>query len=146
MKFATRFNPPMGQQLDQSGQKSRTVQSEKDNCDINHIMERFNRTGKLPTMQTLPPNYGDARVVDFQTAQQIVKDAKTQFNQLPANTRKAFGNDPQAFLEALNNDSVENQQQLLKLGILVPRKKTPEEVLNEIALNTKKDEIIVDKK
>lgn len=137
MKFNTRFNPPIGSQLDQSGQKSRTVQSEADACDINKIMERFNRTGKLPTLQTAPARYGDARVVDFATAQAIVKEAKDQFNSLPALTRKHFGNDPQAFLEALNDQSPDNAKALLKLGILIERKPTPEEVLNRIAENTK---------
>lgn len=137
MKFYTRFNPPEGSTIDQSEQKSRTVQSESDQCDINKIMERFNRSGKLPSMQTIPAQYGDARVVDFATAQQIVKDAKNQFASLPAQTRKHFGNDPQAFLNALNDQSEDNQKNLLKLGILVERKPTPEEVLSRIAENTK---------
>ena len=87
-------------------------------------------------MQTQPAQYGDARVVDFQTAQSIVKAAKSQFAELPAKTRKAFGNDPQAFLSALNDTSDENVANLLKLGILVERKPTPEDVLNQIARNT----------
>lgn len=137
MKFQSRYETPLSVQFDQKDQKSRTVQSEKDNCDINKIMERFDRTGKLPVTQVQPPRYGDARVVDFATAQQIVKEAKDQFNSLPATTRKAFGNDPQAFLNALNDDSKENAEALLKLGILIPRKETPEEILQRIAENTK---------
>lgn len=136
MKFKSNYQPSQGSEIDQTGQKSRTVQSEADNCDINKIMERFNRTGKLPTMQTQPARYGDARVVDFATAQAIVMDAKNQFNELPAKTRKAFGNDPQAFLQALNDTSEENEKNLLKLGILIEKKPTPEDVLNQIALNT----------
>jgi len=146
MKFATRFEPAMGSKIDQQGQKSRVVQSEADSCDINKIMERFNRTGKLPVMQTQPARYGDARVVDFATAQQIVKDAKDQFASLPASTRKYFGNDPQAFLEALKAPSEEDADKLLKLGILVPRKLTTDQVLEQIAQNTKPVEIIADKK
>ncbi|UYD39238.1 MAG: internal scaffolding protein [Wigfec virus K19_170] len=136
MKFQTRYETPLSVQFDQTGQKSKTVQSEKDNCDINKIMERFNRTGKLPAMQVQPPQYADARVVDFQTAQQIVKDAKEQFQALPSQARKAFGNDPQAFLEAINDTSEDNAKALLKLGILIPRKPSPEEVLTQIAINT----------
>lgn len=136
IKFKSNYEPSSGSEFNQEGQKSRTRQSEADNCDINKIMERFNRTGKLPLMQSRPAQYGDARVVDFATAQQIVKDAKNQFGELPAKTRKAFGNDPQAFLEALNDTSDENLANLKKLGILVERKATPEEILNQIALNT----------
>lgn len=137
MKFFTRFdtnpNPPVS---DQSGEVSLTCQSEADQCDINKIMERFNRTGKLPTMQTQPAQYGDARVVDFQAAQALISDAKTQFLALPSKTRKAFGNDPQAFLDAIGDQSEDNVEQLKKLGILVPKKATAEELLNQIALNT----------
>jgi len=145
-KFKSNYEPSSGSVMDQSGQISRTRQSEADNCDINKIMERFNRSGKLPTMQTQPARYGDARVVDFQAAQQIVKEAKNQFAELPAKTRKYFGNDPQAFLNALNDTSDDNVKQLFKLGILVERKATPEEVLNQIALNTKPVEKILDEK
>lgn len=146
MQFATKFKPAMGSRIDQTGQKSRTLQSEASSCDINLIMERFNRSGKLPVIQTLPPRYGDARVVDFATAQEIVKQAKNQFNELPATTRKHFGNDPQAFLEALNDTSEDNAKNLLKLGILVPRKASAEEVLNQIAQNTKPVEKTTDLK
>lgn len=139
-KFYTRYDAPEGSSIDQSEQKSRTVQSEADSCDINKIMERFNRTGKLPRMQELPAKYGDARVVDYATAQQIVIDAKAQFMQLPGMTRKAFGNDPKNFLEAIADTSIENQEKLLKLGILIEKKASPEEVLNQIAQNTKKEE------
>ena len=50
MKFFTRFDAPEGSKIDQTGQKSKTRQSEADACDINKIMERFNRTGRLPMM------------------------------------------------------------------------------------------------
>lgn len=146
MKFYTRFSPPEGSTLCQKDETSKTVQSELDSCDINKIMERFDRTGKLPTLQVAPPRYGDARVVDFATAQQIVKEAKEQFNSLPALTRKQFGNDPQAFLEALNDPSEDNVKNLLKLGVIVQKKETPEEVLSRIAENTKTSEKITEVK
>lgn len=146
MKIYSRYDLPKGSKLDQTGQKSRTRQSEAESCDINKIMERFNRTGKLPMMQTQPALYGDSRVVDFQTAQEIIKDAKDQFQALPAKTRKAFGNDPQAFLNAIGDTSEDNIAQLLKLGILVPRKETPEDVLKQIAINTAPPEKIADPK
>jgi phage internal scaffolding protein len=139
MEFKTRYNPYKGSVIDQSGEKSMTLQSEADSCDINKIMELFNRTGKLPSMQQRPAQYGDARVVDYATAQQIIMDAKAQFMELPAKARKAFANDPQLFLEAIGDQSPENAEKLKKLGILIEIKKSPEEVLEEIAQNTKKE-------
>ena len=137
MKFNTRFDLPVSKPFDQTGEESLTRQSEADGCDINLIMERFNRTGKLPAMQSIPPKFGDSRVVDYMTAQNIVKEAKEQFEALPSNVRKAFGNDPANFLDAIADQSEENAQKLLKLGILVPRKESPEEMLLRIANNTK---------
>lgn len=138
-KIYSKYDRPMGSTIDQSGQRSRTRQSEKDNCDINKIMERFNRTGQLPQMRTTPPQYGDARIVDYQTAQQIIKDAKSAFNELPAKVRQEFGHDPQNYLQALSDTSKDNVQKLLKLGILIEREEEPKEVLKRIASNTKKD-------
>lgn len=139
MKFYTKYSPPMGSTIDQTGQKSKTRQSEMDSCDINKIMERFNRTGQLPQIQSLPPQYGDARVVDYATAMDIVKTAKDAFNALPAKTRQYFGHDPQAYLKGIQDHSEENVKQLLKLGILVERQETPEMVLKTIAKNTEKE-------
>lgn len=139
-KFYTRFDPPMGSELNQEGQTSKVRQSEKDNCDINKIMERFNRTGQLPQVKQIPPRYGDAIPVDYATALNIVKESKDSFNQLPAKARQYFGHDPQNFMIALQDTSPENTKKLLELGILQIRKQTPEDTLQQIAENTKKPE------
>jgi len=146
IKLVKRQNGTTSVRIFCDGSKSKVRKSQKDECDINKIMERFNRTGKLPTMQTRPPQYGDARVLDYQGAQNLIKEAKQQFMALPAIARKAFGNDPQVFLEAINDNSQENVEKLLKLGILIPRKESPEEVLNRIAENTKPAEKSADLK
>lgn len=159
MKFFTRFNRPKHPGLSftvidpKSGEitplPSLTVQSEKDSCDINKIMERFNRTGQLPHMISRAPTYGDARVVDYQTAQQIVIDAQKQFNSLPSATRKHFGNDPQNFMSAISdayeNPSEEKTRKLLDLGILMEVKESSDQILSRIAKNTEKEEKSVQK-
>lgn len=139
-KFYTRFDPPMGSELNQEGQSTKVRQSEKDNCDINKIMERFNRTGQLPSVKQIPPRYGEAIPVDYQTALQIVKESKDAFNQLPAKARQYFGHDPQNFMLALQDTSEDNTKKLLELGILQTIKPTPEDTLQQIAENTKKSE------
>lgn len=139
MTFKTRYDRTKKVTLNQKGEKSKTRQSEADSCDINKIMERFNRTGQLPRMQSLPPQYGDARIVDYQTAMQIVKDSNDAFMQLPATTRRHFGDSPQNFMSALQDPSDDMKKQLLKLGVLVERKPDEKELLNAIAKNTSKD-------
>lgn len=149
MKFQTRFDHFNRPGLSFEGTKSMTVQSEKDNCDINKIMERFNRTGQLPHMVTHPPSYGDARLCDFQTAKQIVIDAQNEFNKLPSSTRKYFGNDPQNFLNAITDafqsPSDDKTKKLLDLGLLVQRDESEKDTLKRIAKNTEKEKSDVQK-
>jgi len=119
-----------------SEKPNRTRQSEADSADINKIMERFERTGKLPAMQTLPPQYGEPQLVSYDTALNMVRQANDQFNALPANTRKYFNHNPQLFLEAISNVTEENYPALKKLGIYVERQKTTDDLLTELVKNT----------
>lgn len=138
MKFKNRYSPSQGRVLDQTGEESLTRQSEADSCDINKIMERFTRTGQLPVTVNIPARYGDARIPDFQTAQQIVNDAKNAFNELPAKVRQHFGHDPKNFLEALNSPSPEVVDLFLQNGVAIEREESPQQVLKQIAKNTEK--------
>lgn len=138
MKFYTKYDRPDADfSLDQKGEPSLTRQSEADAVDINKIMERFDRTGQLPISMKMLPRYGDARVVDFQTAKQIVIEAESAFNDLPAKTRQYFGHDLQNLSNAISDSSEENAQKLLELGILIPKEIEPIQVLQEIASNLK---------
>lgn len=94
---------------------SKTVQSEKDNADINVIVKRFGVTGQLPTNVRVP-RFGDFDTVnDFQTAMNAVREAQTSFMAMPAAVRARFGNDPQAFLEFCGDEK--NIDELRKLGL-----------------------------
>lgn len=135
IQFHTRFNPPKDPGFKTDGE-SLTRQSEADACDINKIMERFDRTGQLPTVMKAAPMYGDARIVDFQTAKQIVIEAENQFKELSPEARKYFNHDPQNLLNAITDASETVQNKLLELGILVQREETPQDVLKQIAKNT----------
>lgn len=142
--FYSKLNKPKGSVIDQSKEVSKTRQSEQDSTDINKIMERFNRSGKLPAMQTKHPQYGDARSVPYDQALNIVKEAKEAFLKLPATTRKIFDNDP-AQLEAFLMDD-RNNQRAVELGLKDMVEPAPEVVLKEIAQNTKKEAAKADSK
>lgn len=139
-KFLTAFNRPKTQGV-LFAHPSRTRLEDADSCDINKIMERFNRTGQLTHVQKLPAQYGDAIPYDFQTAQNLIKEAKDQFMSLPSKVRKHFENDPQVFLAKLQEFEATGQseleQEFKSLGILVDRPKETISILEEIALNTR---------
>lgn len=155
MKFQTyRSNPPVdpGLRFDEVDEitgefktPSMTLQSEADACDINKIMERFDRTGQI-VFKYHQPQYGDARIVDFQTAKQIVIDAENEFNALPSKTRKYFGDSPEAYVKELsdalaNGVDEEAFKKYLDLGIALPRQETDGEKLDRIARNTEKETV-----
>lgn len=97
---------------------SMTKQSFKDECDINVIMRRYERTGVLPTPVGVAPQYADCSAVDFQEAMLQVADAKSLFNQLPARVRERFSNDPARMLEFC--EDARNAEEARKLGLLKP--------------------------
>lgn len=135
--FATRYSHTVKKQIDQTGQKSLVRTSEQAETDINVIMERFNRSGKLPAINQRQPRYGDARGVDYATALIVVKDAQEAFMKLPASTRKRFDNDPQEFEAFLADPS--NDPEAIKLGLKDLQGPSPEALLHEVAKNTRKE-------
>lgn len=86
------------------------VQSEKDACDVNKIVERALRTGIMP-VSTAQALYADvSNAVDYQSAVEMTLRAQEQFDALPVKTRNQFDNDVGKFLafaeKAENKDAV----------------------------------------
>lgn len=103
---------------------SLTDQSQKDDSDLNVLLERFRVTGQLPAPVRMP-EYGDfSGPRDLMTAVAILDDAKAQFMTLPAGFRASLGNDPARYLEYLADPK--NQDDLVKRGWLIPREKPVE--------------------
>lgn len=99
-----------------------TRQEFEPECEINNIMNKYQRTGVLTHINRFGAMYGDFDAVDFQTALQTIKDGEDMFAQLPSSTRKYFDNDPAAFMEFVNDP--ENIDKLVELGLAV---KAPEQ-------------------
>lgn len=107
-----------GVPLDAQGnpEPSLTVQSERDNCDINVIIDRFEKTGVLPVMSQQA--IGDVDLYDAPTYQEslnVVIAAQNAFDALPAKIRKEFDNDPAKFLAFVDNP--ENGDRMIELGL-----------------------------
>lgn len=102
---------------------SETRQEFKDECDINLLVARFEKTGSF--YNPLSPMKGEVRVPefldcsnlpDFLDAQKLIATANEQFAALPAVVRSACNNDPAALLAALN-DPVTRPQMASLLGM-----------------------------
>ncbi len=101
-----------------------TVQSFKDDCDINVIMDRHAKTG-LHSRSSLPLYQGDfASLPDFQEAQDIVRKATESFESLSPSLRARFANDPKILLSFLNDPA--NLEEARKLGLVKPKECQPQ--------------------
>lgn len=99
---------------------SRTKGSFAKEADINNIMERYTRTGQLPTLIKKEPSFGDfSKSIDYQESLNTVIKAQTQFDALPSATRKFFNHDPSRMLEFCADP--QNINQMIKLGLAIPK-------------------------
>lgn len=106
---------------------SLTQQQFKDECDINHIMQRYRETGFLTDPLkpgTARPQFGDfSTAADFMEAQNIIVRARENFEALPSQVRDEFGNDPVRMLAFLENES--NYERAVELGLVEKRPDPP---------------------
>lgn len=120
-KFFTAYNTPEGPTLtfpeETQTKKAATVQSAKDECDVNQILKRYETTGVLEHTRQFNGQYGDfSEIGDFQSAMQSVQVGREIFDTLPAQMREIFNNDPGNFLDAVVDP--DRNQELVELGIL----------------------------
>lgn len=114
-----------------------TRQSCKDECDINKIMHRYQKTGRLPELIKENPVYGDFSTAgDYQQSLETIKRAEEQFNALPSTIRSKFNNNPAEFLSFCENKN--NTPELIKMGLAID--KTPKTPKTQTQPNTNKEE------
>lgn len=105
-------------------QPSQTLQSFKDDADINCIIARYENTGVLvdpsvPVSRT--PQYGDySDLPTYQEAQNVIVAANSAFNSLSSKIRERFGNDPAAFFDFVRNlkEGSDEYVEAVNLGII----------------------------
>lgn len=93
---------------------SLTVQDEKDEADINYIVNKYADGQKgIMTLdlgdssQYAFLQFGDATLPgDYSTALELVSGVREEFYSLPAYVRAKFGHDPMNFINQLNNPEV----------------------------------------
>ena len=98
---------------------SLTQQQFKEESDINTIVDRFMKSGVLPTPVNMPQYVDFEGVFDFQSAMNVVRQADENFMRLDAKVRARFNNSPQDFLEFFANP--ENAAEAVRLGLAIPQ-------------------------
>lgn len=93
-----------------------TKQEFKAESDINTIMAQYMRTGELPKINEVAPQFLDVTDMDFQTHMNSIREAQELFDSLPSAIRNRFQNDPGAFID-FTSDEI-NRPELARMGLL----------------------------
>jgi len=96
---------------------SMTQQQFKNQCDVNQILKKFEKTGMISHTNNSQGTYADfSTVKNFHENLNMVLNAQSAFDSLPASIRKRFSNNPTSLLEFVSDDS--NYDEALSLGLI----------------------------
>lgn len=101
-----------------------TKQSMAKECDIDYILNQYQRTGVMTHVNPITPTYEDLpSEYDYQSAINTIMQAEAAFAELPAAVRDHFANDPARYLDAFNDEN--RADELRSLGLLKPAPAAP---------------------
>lgn len=107
-------------------QPSRTKQEFKDQCDVNHIMARYESTGLISHLAKGHPQFLDvSEIPDYQAMLDRMIAVGDFFMGLPAKIRDHFDNDPSVMMEAIGDP--ERRDEMVDLGLVELTEEAPEE-------------------
>lgn len=125
VKIYTLYDKPVIPGFDFSDVESMTLQSAKDECDINVLVRSL-----TPYDERIQPErfrYGDfSDAVDFREACDFILQAREDFQSLSSDIRKHFNHDPEQFLAFVSDEA--NFSRCVEMGIYeAPEALTPPE-------------------
>lgn len=94
---------------------SRTKQSQLKECDINLIMKKYQKTGIINHFNKHGAMYGEYAPLDLISAYETLERTNEMFLDLPAKVRARFKNQPEAFLEFVQDPK--NKEEMYELGL-----------------------------
>lgn len=102
---------------------SMTKQADAQETDINFIIKQYRNTGVVRHTSARLAQYSNTEAISFQDAMDYIARTTQEFEQLPADLRKRFGNDPTQLVEFMNDPA--NYDEAVKLGILEVKEHRP---------------------
>lgn len=118
-RVSVRFDEPMEMRSPNQpvpAFQSLTEQCHKDECDIHVIMKKFKEQGVITHVNAHKGTYGDyANAPSYHEAQNIIAEAASLFESVPAHIRAAMDNDPQQFVDFMQNPR--NRDEMKELGL-----------------------------
>lgn len=121
-------------QVDTGEKVERTIQSAKDECDLNVMVRRFGVTGVIMGIQPPPAMEEFGEIFDYQTAMNTIRKADESFAAMSAETRARFDNNAARFVKFCTDlddkGALKNLKELREMGLAVPEAVPgPEKVL-----------------
>lgn len=119
MRFKTIYDTYQEKKGIEFSEPTMTIQSEKDNCDINVIMNRYATCGTPLPYRTdgVQPVYADvSELGDYMENYQRCKQAEEMFNALPSALRKELDNNPANLLPFIQNEA--NRERCVEYGLI----------------------------
>ena len=119
MRFKTIFDTYQEKKGIEFSEPTMTIQSEKDNCDINVIMNRYATCGTPLPYRTdgVQPVYADvSELGDYMQNYQRCKQAEEMFNSLPSALRKELDNNPANLIPFIQDEK--NKERCYEYGLL----------------------------
>lgn len=119
MRFKTIFDTYEEKQGIIFKEPTMTIQSEKDNCDINVIMNRYATCGTPLPYRTdgVEPVYADvSELGDYMENFQRCKQAEEMFNSLPSALRKELDNNPANLIPFIQDKK--NESRCIEYGLI----------------------------
>lgn len=108
-------SPQLKSQIVFSG-NGKTKQEFRLEADINIIMARYQQTGVIDFVSKHQPRYQDVTGLDYYEAMLTVSESRSMFQDLPAQLRERFKNDPGQFLDYVQDP--DNTEEMRELGLL----------------------------
>lgn len=93
-----------------------TEQHHKQECDINHIIKKYDKNGVLTHVTRIEATYGDTSGEDYKQIRDKLIKAQYAFLDLPAKIRSRFDNDFTELIAFMDNP--ENRDEAIKLGLI----------------------------
>lgn len=107
----------------------RTRQEFADDCDINVLLARYEKSGQFSHFNSQEPAYLDvSNVPDLQASLTYLEEAKRAFMSLPATVRKEFDNDPVEFVKFAQDEANVDKMREWKLAKPLPEEPLPMKV------------------
>jgi len=103
-------------------EEGRTIQSAKDECDVNYILRKYPQRVAMSHFDAYSASYGDVPAVDFHAAQEVIREAQDMFDALPGELRHRFHQDPGEFLAFVQDQN--NADEMAELGLREPKTST----------------------